>query len=166
MSYEYDDWDITKIFGDDILPRIEDAFGNITGMTVVLVDHAGRITGNSDRIDPFCSEYIWMQEEGRMKCELCFKYSMEEALRKGVSEPYVCHAGLLECAIPISLEGKLLGGFIIGQLRTEVPSEAVARQRALEQAHVDVGIGIAVADGKSSGRKEIPPKLSVPSVYR
>ena len=33
MSYEYDDWDITKIFGDDILPRIEDAFGNITGMT-------------------------------------------------------------------------------------------------------------------------------------
>ena len=133
MSYEYDDWDITKIFGDDILPRIEDAFGNITGMTVVLVDHAGRITGNSDRIDPFCSEYIWMQEEGRMKCELCFKYSMEEALRKGVSEPYVCHAGLLECAIPISLEGKLLGGFIIGQLRTEVPSEAVARQRALEQ---------------------------------
>ena len=22
MSYEYDDWDITKIFGDDILPTI------------------------------------------------------------------------------------------------------------------------------------------------
>ena len=124
---------VFDILGEDILLNIEEAFCRISGISAVIVDADGRMISNSYRMDAFCSQYTWARKKEQRKCELCFRYSLQNAFRKGRSEPYECHSGLLECAIPVTIGNHLLCGFVIGQVLTERPKEEKARQLALEQ---------------------------------
>ena len=61
-------------------------------------------------------------------CSLSHKKGGEEAARTGRPYIYTCHAGLIDFAAPIIVEGQLIGTILGGQILTASPEEEKYRK--------------------------------------
>lgn len=95
-----------------------------TGLATVAVGEDGKYISECYNFTDFCIKYTRGCKEG---CRRCEKNDREG---KGV---YVCHAGLVDFGIPITLDdGTVLGSIIGGQVLPENPDEAKFRMTARE----------------------------------
>lgn len=95
-----------------------------TGLAAVAVGADGKYISKCYNFTDFCIKLTRGSAEGKKRCEKCDKEG------KGV---YICHAGLLDFAIPITLkDGTVLGSVIGGQVLPEHPDEEVFRATARE----------------------------------
>ena len=62
----------------------------------------------------------------------CDKAGAELTMKSGKACAYYCHAGLVDYAAPIIVNGKMIGSFIGGQVLTEKPNYDKFRETALE----------------------------------
>jgi len=125
---------ITDVLSEDILMKIQNAFARTTGMSAMVVDDQGKMLTRSGNMSDFCTKYMWDEQCGSDRCKVCYRYGMEKAVENGESANYACHAGLQEFVAPIKLDGKLLGGFVGGQVLTAFPKEADFQALANELA--------------------------------
>ena len=99
-----------------------------TGLATVAVGADGEYISGCYNFTDFCIKYTRGSAEG---CRRCEKNDREG---KGV---YVCHAGLMDFGIPITLnDGTVLGSVIGGQVLPENPDEEQFRAIARE-LHID-----------------------------
>ena len=95
-----------------------------TGLGAAAVDNAGNYIGSYYNFTDFCQKLTRQSPEGLRRCQECD--------RKGRGT-YICHAGLVDSSMAITLEdGTVLGSILGGQVLPEKPDEAKYRATARE----------------------------------
>lgn len=106
---------LSDIFHVDMLQELQDSFYRSIGVAMGVSDSQGvAVTKHSGGSD-FCN-CIKGTTEGLKRCQTCDKFGAQRAIEQGKYITYTCHAGLVDFAAPISVEGSLLGCFLGGQV--------------------------------------------------
>lgn len=121
---------LTDLMDLDLLQRIQDAFSELTGMAALTSDVEGKPLTRATNFTDFCMKYVRASIDGGRYCEWCDKYGAEQSLERGYAIVYPCHAGLIDFAAPIMVQGKQIGCFIGGQVLSVKPEEEKIRQVA------------------------------------
>ncbi|MBR6329382.1 MAG: PocR ligand-binding domain-containing protein [Lachnospiraceae bacterium] len=123
---------LTDLIDVSTLQMIQDAFADMTGMAALIWDNEGKPVTKCSNFTEFCSSFVRSSKKGAESCEECDRHGAESALSSGKSVAYTCHAGLMEYASPIFLNGYRVGSFIGGQVMTEEPVEQDVKKLAEE----------------------------------
>jgi len=146
---------LSDVIDIDFLQKFQDDFAKGVGLASVTVDPSGTPVTNPSSYTRFCMDYTHSTECGDKRCAESHRKGGEEAARTGKPVVYECHAGLIDFAAPIMLEGRQIGTILGGQVLTDVPNDAKYRKIAGE-------IGVD-ADGYVEAVQEIR-KLSRESI--
>lgn len=117
---------IRQIANSAKFQKIQDDISLATGLAIITVDYTGvPVTAHSN-----CSEFCKkVRSSGKYRnfCEKCDSHGGLEAARMGKPFIYLCHAGLVDFAIPIIADNLYLGAFMAGQvlLEQEAPENAL-----------------------------------------
>ncbi|MBR3599794.1 MAG: PocR ligand-binding domain-containing protein [Lachnospiraceae bacterium] len=101
------------------LQKIQDEFSKYTGMAALTTDENGIPITKGSGFTNFCTNLVRTTRLGCRRCEECDKNGAVMTLENKRATVYSCHAGLTDFAAPIMLEGKMIGSFIGGQVRTQ-----------------------------------------------
>lgn len=129
---ELDDLKLTDLIDVKTLQDIQDGFSNATGMAALTTDENGVAVTRGSNFTDFCMELTRKSRLGCQRCENCDKQGGENTMRTGRASTYYCHAGLVDFAAPIMLNGKFIGSFIGGQVLPEPANEEKFRKYAEE----------------------------------
>ena len=132
MDIFEEELNLTDLIEVDILQKIQDAFSMMTGMASLTTDKYGVPVTKGSLFSDFCTKYTRVSEVGKKRCENCDKMGAELTLKEGKALFYSCHAGLVDFAAPIMVQGQLVGCFIGGQVLTQKPVEEDIRKIAEE----------------------------------
>ncbi len=105
------------------LQQIQDNFSDATGLAAIAVDAEGNYITEGSNFTDFCMKYTRGCTEGARRCTKCDNECT------GV---YFCHAGLMDFASDIVVNGERLGAIIGGQVLPAEPDEDKFRQTARE----------------------------------
>ena len=109
---------IHQIINTDKFQKIQDDIAIATGLAIITVDYMGvPITGHSS-CTKFCKK-IRSSINLFNYCEKCDSRGGLEAARIRKPYIYICHAGVLDLAIPIIVDNLYLGAFMAGQVLLE-----------------------------------------------
>lgn len=128
---------LTDLIDASILQKIQNAFAKYTNMSSLITDANGVPVTKGSNFSRFCTELVRKSELGCKMCEACDKNGAVEALKSGRPTVYRCHAGLIDYAAPIMLQGRLIGSFLGGQVRVcEIDEEqmrSIARKYSIDE---------------------------------
>ncbi|MGN0675528.1 MAG: PocR ligand-binding domain-containing protein, partial [Oscillospiraceae bacterium] len=96
----------------------------------------------------FCTNLTRKSEKGCKRCEECDKNGALQTLHNGKPAVYRCHAGLVDFASPIMVNGKFIGSIIGGQVRTS-PIDTDYMTSIAKELEIDPEIYIAAAEKTS-----------------
>lgn len=120
--------DIRKFVDLKELQRIQDLFSDATGLAAIAVDAQGEYISDGSNFTDFCMKYTRGTEEGLKRCCQCDREG------KGT---YFCHAGLMDFAADIMVEGEKVGAIIGGQVLPMKPEpdkfRAIARELGVDE---------------------------------
>ncbi|SMD12041.1 sigma 54-interacting transcriptional regulator [Sporomusa malonica] len=114
------------------LQDFQDNFALSVGVGSLIEDNQGQAITCPSCFSTFCRDIIRTSPLGLKRCQENDMRGAAEALRTGKPAVYQCHAGLIDFAAPIILEGKVLGTIFGGQVLTEEPCEDGCRKLAKE----------------------------------
>jgi len=123
---------LADVIDIDFLQRFQDDFAIGVGIASVTVDPEGNPITKPSRYIRFCMDYTHSTEIGDKRCAESHRKGGEDAARTGKPVVYECHAGLIDFAAPIMLEGRLIGTILGGQVLTGAPEEEKYRRIAKE----------------------------------
>lgn len=110
------DLDLKSILDIPLWEKIQDEFAKLTGTAIVTIDYKGNpITRHSCRTD-FCS-VIREDPVFRKRCCRCDALAGLEAVRIGKPYIYLCHCGVVDAAVPVTVGDRYLGAVMFGQVR-------------------------------------------------
>lgn len=114
--------DIHQIVNPDKFQKIQDDIATATGLALITVDYTGRPITKHSNCSEFCQK-VRASKQG-IYCEKCDSHGGLEAARIRKPYSYLCHAGLIDIAIPIIVNDLYLGAFMAGQVRfTDSPQK-------------------------------------------
>ncbi len=124
--------EIKDIIDIKLLQKFQDDFAFAMNCASVTVDKEGNPVTNPSSYTRFCDKFVHSTKKGDDRCAASHKRMGEEAARTG--KPFVgaCHAGLVDFAAPIIIEGKLIGTVLGGQMLTQSPDDQEFIQIAKE----------------------------------
>lgn len=126
------DLTLTELIDVKTLQDIQDGFSNATGMAALTTDADGVPVTKGSNFTDFCMELTRKSKLGCQRCENCDKKGGEDTMRTHRASTYYCHAGLVDFAAPIILNGKFIGSFIGGQVLPIPANEEKFRKYAVE----------------------------------
>ena len=145
--------EIKDIIDIKLLQKFQDDFALAMNCASVTVDKHGNPVTNPSSYTRFCDNFVHSTKKGDDRCAASHKRMGEEAAKSG--KPFVgaCHAGLVDFAAPIIVEGKLLGTVLGGQMLTDKPKEKdfiqIAKQIDVNpQGFVDAASEVNIVDFK------------------
>lgn len=146
-ALDMDSLEIKDIIDIDLLQKFQDDFAFAMNCASVTVDKNGAPVTKPSSYTRFCDNFIHSTKKGDDRCAASHKRMGEEAARTG--KPFIgpCHAGLVDFAAPIIVDGKLIGTVLGGQMVTETPKDHYMIQIARE---IDVD-----EDGLVNASKEV-----------
>ncbi|MDD2955621.1 MAG: PocR ligand-binding domain-containing protein [Oscillospiraceae bacterium] len=110
------DWDMRSIFDIPELETMQDSLAEESGLAIITIDYRGiPVTKHSMRTD-FCS-VIRENPVSRKRCYKCDSLAGLEAVRMDRPFIYLCHCGIVDAAIPVTVGEKYLGAMMLGQVR-------------------------------------------------
>ncbi|MBO6148005.1 MAG: PocR ligand-binding domain-containing protein [Lachnospiraceae bacterium] len=115
---------LTDLIPPSTLQKLQDAFSNYSGMAALTTDSNGAAVTEGSNFTKFCMELTRKSPEGCKNCEACDRQGAIITLQTGRPAVYRCHAGLVDYAAPIMVEGEFVGSFIGGQIRVDPVNEA------------------------------------------
>lgn len=120
--------DIKKFMDLQALQKIQDQFSDATGLAAISVDAEGNYITRGSNFTDFCMKYTRGTEEGLRRCVKCDNEC------KGT---YFCHAGLMDFAADIIVNGEKIGAIIGGQVLPQPPDEesfrGIARELGIDE---------------------------------
>ena len=107
--------DLRKVITEEFQNELQDVFAHATGFGVVFTDAEGNQIGHGENFCRFCNKINEMPE-GADYCTLSNKNAIQLALERKKPSIYICHAGLVNIAIPLIYEGECVGAITAGQV--------------------------------------------------
>ena len=104
---------------------------------------------------PFCRK-LRSKPEGEKRCWKCDRDAALRAAQEGHPIVYLCHAGLIDVAVPIFINGELVATVFCGQVRPE--EEALHRDGFEKAQQLEVELGFEA--GELVSLWEQAPKIS------
>jgi ligand-binding sensor protein len=123
--------ELSDVIDIKALQSIQDAFSSATGMAALAVDLNHDVTKLSNPTD-FCVKLTRGSKEGYRRCNDCDLQGGKKAGLTHKPAVYYCHAGLMDFASPIMVQGKQVGSLIGGQILPEKPDPEKFRKIARE----------------------------------
>jgi len=124
---------VRQIINPVTFQKIQDDTAEATGLAIITVDYQGTpVTAHSK-----CSEFCRKMRSSPEYCALCRKCDSRgglEAARNREPYIYLCHAGIVDLAIPIILNGLYIGAFMAGQVLLDNKNDNTKLERMLEGA--------------------------------
>lgn len=114
---------LSDLIDRKVLQEIQDGFANVTGMAALTTDADGVPVTEGSNFTDFCMKYTRQSPIGCKRCEECDRKGGDQTRLTGKAQAYVCHAGLMDFAAPIMLNGEFIGSFIGGQVLIDEPDE-------------------------------------------
>lgn len=113
---------LTEIIDIEVLQEIQDKLAETTGLAVVIADKDGNAITRPSCFSRVC-QLIRSTEAGLAKCQSSDAQLGMQASQ--TQEPVMspCHAGLVDLAAPIIVNGKYLGSVLCGQVLMEEITE-------------------------------------------
>lgn len=105
------------------LQKIQDQFSDATGLAAIAVDAEGNYITEGSNFNDFCMKYTRNSPEGNRRCVKC---------DNECTGTYYCHAGLMDFASDIVVNGEKVGAIIGGQVLPNEPDEDQFRKIAEE----------------------------------
>lgn len=152
---------LTDVIDLKFLQQFQDDFATGVGLASVTVDIDGNPVTNPSRYTRFCQNYTHSTECGDKRCAESHRKGGEEAARLGKPVVYECHAGLIDFAAPILLEGRQIGTILGGQVLTDLPDEAKYRRIAREIGVDEEGYVEAVQEVRKLSKESIEAAANV-----
>jgi ligand-binding sensor protein len=116
----------------ELLQRFQDNFAESMDVASVTVDMDGKPVTKPSSYTSFCMNYTQSTDIGKNRCAQSHKRGGEEAAKTGRPYIYKCHAGLIDFAAPIIVDGMQIGTILGGQVLTSKPKEDQFRVTANE----------------------------------
>ena len=123
--------DIHQIVNPDKFQKIQDDIAAATGLALITVDYTGRPITKHSNCSAFCHK-VRTSKYG-VYCEKCDSHGGLEAAIIHKPYSYICHAGLIDIAIPIIVDDLYLGAFMAGQVRLANPPPKQAPEHILPE---------------------------------
>ncbi|MBQ8568973.1 MAG: PocR ligand-binding domain-containing protein [Oscillospiraceae bacterium] len=123
---------LTDLIDVKTLQEIQDGFASATGMAALTTEADGTPVTRGSNFTDFCMNLTRKSRLGCERCEKCDADGGKKTMQTGRSVTYSCHAGLVDFAAPIMVQGQMIGSFIGGQVLTEEPNEERFREIAKE----------------------------------
>lgn len=136
---------LTTLIPPHILQQFQDGFSEFTGMASLITDENGVPVTVGSEFTEFCTNLTRKSPIGCKRCEQCDKNGALETYRNKKPTVYRCHAGLIDYASPIIVNGKVIGSFIGGQVRTG-PIDRELMTGFANDMQIDPEIYIAAAE--------------------
>lgn len=127
-----DQLEMSDIIDINKLQAFLDNFALGMNCAAVSVDRDGNEVTKPSYYRPFCSNFIHRSTIGDARCAKCHNQFGEEAVKKG--KPFVgtCHAGMIDFAAPVIVEGEHIGTILGGQILDKEPDDKMIRRVAGE----------------------------------
>ncbi len=138
---------ISDILDINLLQQFQDDFARGFNLASVTVDLDGIPVTKPSCYTRFCEDYTHSTECGDKRCAQAHRKGGEEAARLGKPYIFECHAGLIDFAAPIIVEGQQIGTILGGQILANSPEEEKYRKIA-----ADIGVD---ADGYVKAVQEV-----------
>lgn len=124
--------EIADVLDVSLLQNFQDNFAVGMNCASVTVDRKGNPITKPSSYTRFCIDFIHKTSMGDSRCAESHNRMGLEAARTG--RPYVgkCHAGLIDFAAPVIVNGELIGTVLGGQILAEQPQEENYRKVAQE----------------------------------
>jgi len=116
---------------------IQDNLAKSTDLAIITVDYKGSPLTAHSECSKFCNLLRTLPEYAKL-CEKCDAHGGIEAARTKEPFIYLCHANIIDVAVPIIVNDMYLGGIMAGQVRlesneSEFEIEQIYRQTDLEK---------------------------------
>lgn len=116
----------------ELLQRFQDNFAESMDIASVTVDMDGNPVTKESSYTSFCKDFTHSTSVGDNRCAESHRKGGEEATRTGKPYVFVCHAGLIDFAAPILVNGKQIGTILGGQVLNRAPQADMFIQTARE----------------------------------
>lgn len=136
---------LTALIPPDLLQQFQDGFSEFTGMASLITDENGVPVTVGSGFTDFCTNLTRKSPIGCKRCEQCDKNGALQTFRNKKPTVYRCHAGLIDYASPIMVDGKVIGSFIGGQVRTE-PIDREVMTAIANDMQIDPEVYISAAE--------------------
>lgn len=125
-------------FNIEKLDKLLYDFYRITGLTVSLWDaHLNMLSYQPKEMSGFCRK-IRETADGKYRCFLSDMAVCKECAKTGKPAMHICHAGLVDNAMPIKFQDEILGYMMFGQVVVSNKEKSSERIKALsEQLGID-----------------------------
>lgn len=145
---------ISDVIDINLLQKFQDNFAEGMDIASVTVDIDGNPVTKPSSYTTFCDAFTHSTTIGDDRCAQSHKKGGEEAVRTGRPYIYTCHAGLIDFAAPIMVNGIQIGTILGGQVLTKKPEEDRYRQTAKEigvdaDGYVDAVNKVKITDEKN-----------------
>jgi ligand-binding sensor protein/AraC-like DNA-binding protein len=94
---------------------IQQSMADVTGLAIITVDYKGTPVTEHSNCQKFC-EIMRGDPETAKYCQKCDSRGGLEAVMQNKPYVYLCHANILDFAIPIIIEDKYIGSVMAGQI--------------------------------------------------
>lgn len=117
------------------LSEILRLFANVCNININIVDKNMQYIYSDKMIyNEYCHE-IHKTEKGKKLCEKSDLCLFKECNKTGGIQTHICHAGLIDIAVPIEWNGEICGYIILGQMKCDKDFNSV--QNCLKYLEVD-----------------------------
>lgn len=131
-KFNLNDIKIKDVIDIELLQKFQDNFAESMDIASVTVDINGNPVTKPSSYTSFCMDFTHSTTIGDNRCAQSHKKGGEEAARTGRPYVYTCHAGLIDFAAPIIVDGKQIGTILGGQILTNTPELSKYKEIAKE----------------------------------
>lgn len=129
---DVDSLEIRDVIDINVLQNFQDNFAESMNIASVTVDINGNPVTRPSAYTDFCMNFMHATLIGENRCAESHRKGGEEAAKSGKPHIYKCHAGLIDFAAPILVDGKQIGTILGGQILTLPPIDSEFKKIAEE----------------------------------
>ncbi len=108
-------------YDSEKLKNVLTDFYNATGVNIQLLKkNFSAVEWRQTMPNSYCKT-IQSSDGGRIACIKSDRALLEKCKESKKTEIHICHAGLVDAAVPILFDDNIIGYIILGQMRTETP---------------------------------------------
>ncbi len=111
---------LTDLLDVAALQEIQDAFAAVIQTTVGVYDRDGKMISRPSGQNPFCS-LMGGSEQGKRACHDSILAALRQAAHERKPVSRTCHAGMVQYAAPVIVDGRLLAVLVMGDLPKQPP---------------------------------------------